>query len=40
MEVKSRYRIRDLFTRDYSMTEFHISDPNDCFVFAGEPTAR
>ena len=32
---KDRYRIRDLFDRDYGMTEFHISDPNDCFVFVG-----
>jgi len=37
---KSRYRIRDLFHRDYGMTEFHISDPNDCLVFVGEPTTK
>ena len=37
---KSRYRIRDLFDRDYGMTEFHISDPNDCLVFVGEPTTK
>jgi predicted enzyme related to lactoylglutathione lyase len=37
---KDRYRIRDLFNRDYGMTEFHISDPNDCLVFVGEPTAK
>ena len=37
---KNRYRIRDLFDRDYGMTEFHISDPNDCLVFVGEPTAK
>ena len=37
---KDRYRIRDLFDRDYGMTEFHISDPNDCLVFVGEPTAE
>jgi len=37
---KHRYRIRDLFDRDYGMTEFHISDPNECLVFVGEPTAR
>lgn len=36
--LKDRYRIRDLFDRDYGMTEFHISDPNDCLVFVGEPT--
>jgi catechol 2,3-dioxygenase-like lactoylglutathione lyase family enzyme len=38
--LKDRYRIRDLFDRDYGMTEFHISDPNDCLVFVGEPTSR
>jgi catechol 2,3-dioxygenase-like lactoylglutathione lyase family enzyme len=37
---KSRYKIRDLFDRDYGMTEFHISDPNDCLVFVGEPITR
>ena len=37
---KSRYHIRDLFQRNYGMTEFHISDPNDCLVFVGEPTAK
>ncbi|HME13749.1 MAG TPA: VOC family protein [Candidatus Acidoferrum sp.] len=36
---KDRYRIRDLFARDYGMTEFHISDPNSCLVFVGEPTS-
>jgi catechol 2,3-dioxygenase-like lactoylglutathione lyase family enzyme len=34
---KDRYRIRDLFEREYGMTEFHIEDPNDCLVFVGEP---
>jgi catechol 2,3-dioxygenase-like lactoylglutathione lyase family enzyme len=37
---KDRYRIRDLFEREYGMTEFHVSDPNGCLVFVGEPTAR
>jgi catechol 2,3-dioxygenase-like lactoylglutathione lyase family enzyme len=37
---KDRYRIRDLFDHEYGMTEFHISDPNDCLVFVGEPTAK
>jgi catechol 2,3-dioxygenase-like lactoylglutathione lyase family enzyme len=37
---KNRYKIRDLFDRDYGMTEFHISDPNDCLVFVGEPITR
>ncbi len=36
---KDRHKIRDLFERDYGMTEFHISDPNECLVFVGEPTA-
>ncbi len=35
---KDRYRIRDLFERDYGMTEFHIEDPDSCLVFVGEPT--
>lgn len=35
---KDRYRIRDLFDRDYGMTEFHIEDPNGCLVFVAEPT--
>ena len=35
---KDRYRIRDLFEREYGMTEFHISDPSSCLVFVGEPT--
>ncbi|WP_353062620.1 VOC family protein [Tunturibacter psychrotolerans] len=37
---KNRYTIKDLFDRDYGMTEFHISDPNDCLVFVGEPIAK
>jgi catechol 2,3-dioxygenase-like lactoylglutathione lyase family enzyme len=37
---KDRYRIRDLFDREYGMTEFHIGDPNECLVFVGEPTAQ
>ena len=35
---KGRYPSRDLFDRDYGMTEFHIGDPNGCLVFVGEPT--
>ena len=35
---KDRYRIRDLFARDYGMTEFHIADPHSCLIFVGEPT--
>ena len=37
---KDRYRVRDLFDRDYGMTEFHIGDPNECLVFVGEKTAE
>ena len=36
---KGRYRIRDLFARQYGMTEFHIEDPNGCLIFVGEPTS-
>jgi predicted enzyme related to lactoylglutathione lyase len=35
---KDRYHMRDLFDREYGMTEFHVSDPNECLVFVGEPT--
>ncbi|MFY9560847.1 MAG: VOC family protein [Terriglobales bacterium] len=37
---KDRYRIRDLFDREYGMTEFHIGDPNECLVFVGEPISK
>jgi catechol 2,3-dioxygenase-like lactoylglutathione lyase family enzyme len=37
---KDRYRIRDLFDREYGMTEFHIGDPNECLVFVGEATKQ
>jgi predicted enzyme related to lactoylglutathione lyase len=37
-DFKNRYRVRDLFVREYGMTEFHIEDPNGCLVFVGEPT--
>jgi predicted enzyme related to lactoylglutathione lyase len=37
---KSRYRVRDLFDREYGMTEFHIADPHGCLVFVGEPTPK
>jgi predicted enzyme related to lactoylglutathione lyase len=36
---KNRYRMRDLFERDYGMIEFHIDDPNGCLVFVGEATS-
>jgi hypothetical protein len=35
---KDRYGIRDLFDREYGMTEFHIIDPHSCLIFVGEPT--
>jgi len=35
-----QYRIRDLFDREYGMTEFHIADPNGCLIFVGEPTPK
>ena len=35
-----RYKIRDLFDREYGMTEFHIEDPNGILIFVGEPTAN
>ena len=37
---QDRYRIKDLFDREYGMTEFHIEDPNRCLVLVGEPTSR
>jgi catechol 2,3-dioxygenase-like lactoylglutathione lyase family enzyme len=37
---KDRYKIRDLFDRDYGMTEFHIVDPNGVLVFVGEATSE
>jgi len=37
---KDRYKIRELFDREYGMTEFHIEDPNECLVFIGETTAK
>ncbi|HUA15274.1 MAG TPA: VOC family protein [Verrucomicrobiae bacterium] len=39
-KFKGDYRIRDLFDREYGMTEFHIADPNGCLVFVGEPTRK
>jgi catechol 2,3-dioxygenase-like lactoylglutathione lyase family enzyme len=35
---KDRYKIRDLFERDYGMTEFHIIDPSGVLIFVGEAT--
>ena len=36
---QGKYQIRELFEREYGMTEFHIHDPNGCLVFVGESTA-
>jgi catechol 2,3-dioxygenase-like lactoylglutathione lyase family enzyme len=33
---KDRYKIRDLFDREYGMREFHIIDPDGCLVFVGQ----
>jgi catechol 2,3-dioxygenase-like lactoylglutathione lyase family enzyme len=33
---RDRYKIRDLFDRDYGMREFHIGDPDDCLIFVGQ----
>ena len=33
---RDRYKIRDLFDRDYGMREFHIADPDDCLIFVGQ----
>jgi catechol 2,3-dioxygenase-like lactoylglutathione lyase family enzyme len=37
---KDRHKIRDLFDREYGMTEFHIIDPSGVLVFVGEVTAE
>jgi catechol 2,3-dioxygenase-like lactoylglutathione lyase family enzyme len=37
--LKDQYKVRDLFDREYGMTEFHIDDGNGCLVFVGEPTS-
>lgn len=33
---RDRYKIRDLFDRDYGMREFHILDPDGCLIFVGQ----
>ena len=37
---KDSYKIRDLFDREYGMTEFHIDDPNGCLIFVGQASAK
>lgn len=37
---KDSHRTRELFDREYGMTEFHIEDPNRCLVFVGQPTSK
>lgn len=38
-QFKDRYKIRDLFDREYGMREFHIIDPDGCLVFVGQEIA-
>jgi catechol 2,3-dioxygenase-like lactoylglutathione lyase family enzyme len=38
-KFKDQHRMRELFDQPYGMTEFHISDPNECLVFVGEKKA-
>lgn len=33
---RDRYKVRDLFDREYGMREFHIIDPDGCLIFVGE----
>jgi catechol 2,3-dioxygenase-like lactoylglutathione lyase family enzyme len=33
---RDRYKVRDLFEREYGMREFHIIDPDGCLIFVGE----
>ena len=33
---KDRYKIRDLFDRDYGMREFHIMACDDCLILVGQ----
>jgi catechol 2,3-dioxygenase-like lactoylglutathione lyase family enzyme len=33
---RDRYKIRDLFDRDYGMREFHIVACDDCLILVGE----
>jgi len=35
---KDRYKIREIFDRNYGMTEFHIIDPSGVLIFVGEVT--
>ncbi len=35
-DLRSKYKIRDLFDQVYGMREFHIEDPNGCLVFVGQ----
>jgi catechol 2,3-dioxygenase-like lactoylglutathione lyase family enzyme len=37
---QERYKIRELFDREYGMTEFHIGDPNGCLVLSGNRRTR
>ena len=35
-----KYKMRDLFERDYGMIEFHIGDPSGCLVFVGQANVK
>lgn len=35
-QFKGRYKVRELFDREYGMREFHIIAPDDCLIFVGE----
>jgi len=35
---REKYKITELSDWPYGMTEFHIADPNDCLIFAGQET--
>ena len=35
-KFRDRYKIRDLFDRDYGMREFHVIDPDGCLIFVGQ----
>lgn len=37
---RGRFKMTELSDRPYGMTEFHLSDPNDCLVFVGQETRQ
>jgi predicted enzyme related to lactoylglutathione lyase len=34
------YRTKPPHDRPYGMREFHLTDPNDCLIFVGQPISR